>query len=424
MNVNRSSLSNVGVDLCVRPCAMANAESGADTQVCPYNNHRKIFAPPLTNLRSWRRHSDWRGARRAVSLATLALVCGILYAPSINAQQRRGESQQERLATQSLAPETGNARILAGTEKDYRISAGDVIQIHIEDAPELSHFYRVSSSGSIEMPVLGLVEAQMKTTFELTRMIAKGLREKEYLNTPNVLVTIKQYNSQTFFIQGSVRTPGVYQTEGRPSLLTMISLAGGLSDDHGSTIFILRPDKIKKPGTEADNQISSLQDQIPDSDQPPQTPTSGAASAQAADSDYELIKVNVNALFKGQFDQRLEPGDIVNIPRADVFFVAGEVKAPGSFPLKDGTTLRQAVSLAQGMTFSAKAKRGIIFREDPMLGSRREIKVDISAIMSGKKDDIPVLANDVIIIPNSRTKSVGGMLLTALGVNSARIPIR
>jgi hypothetical protein len=50
--------------------------------------------------------------------------------------------------------------------------------------------------------------------------------------------------------------------------------------------------------------------------------------------------------------------------------------------------------------------------------------VDISAIMKGKKEDIPLLPNDVIIIPNSRTKSIGGMLLMALGVNSARLPLR
>jgi polysaccharide export outer membrane protein len=170
--------------------------------------------------------------------------------------------------------------------------------------------------------------------------------------------------------------------------------------------------------------MASLQDQTPVSDKSTQTRTGGTVSTPAADSDYDLIKVNIAALYRGQSDQRLEPGDIVNIPRADVFFVAGEVKAPGSFPLKEGTTLRQAVSLAQGMTFSAKSKRGIIFREIPMLGSRQEIKVDIGAIMTGKKEDIPLLANDVIIIPNSRAKSIGGVMLQALGVNSARLPIR
>jgi len=355
-------------------------------------------------------------------LAALALVVGTVCASSINAQQRRGEPQQEQPAVQSSASEMVNASILTAADKDYRISAGDVIQLQIEDAPELSHYYRVSSSGHIEIPVLGLIEAQNKTTFELARLIKKGLKDEEYLNTPNVLVTIKQFNSQTFLIQGSVRNPGVYQTEGRPSLLTMIGLAGGLAVDHGSTAFILRPSKTKKPAP--DTQISSLQDQTPDTDQSTQTPAGGSASAPSADPDYELIKINIGALYKGQFDQRVEPGDIINIPRADVFFVTGEVKSPGSFTLKEGTTLRQAVSLAQGLTFNAKGAQGVIFREDPALGSRKELKVDISSIINGKKEDIPLQANDVIIVPNSRTKSIGGMLLQALGVNSARLPVR
>ena len=380
-----------------------------------------------TNItpRSGRRHKIWRRARyAAMSLAALALVGEFLHTSSVNAQQQRVEPQQERRAAQSLASESVRPRTGASSEKDYRISVGDVIQIQIEDAPELSHQYQVSSSGRIEMPVLGLIEAQKKTTYELARLIAKGLREGEYLNDPNVLVTIKQYNSQTFFVQGSVRNPGIVQAEGRPSLLTVIGLAGGLVDGHGSTAFILRPNKTKKPGRETDNQLASLQDQTFGSDQSTQTQASGSASTQAADPDYEVIRINISGLFKGQFDQKVEPGDTINIPRADVFFISGEVRAPGSFPLKEGTTLRQAVSLAQGLTFNAKPSQGVIFREDSTLGSRQEIKVDIGAVMNGKKEDIPLLANDVIIIPNSRTKSVGSMLLQALGVNSARIPVR
>lgn len=385
--------------------------------------------------RSGRRSNSWRVA---LSLATLAAVVGIVNTSSIYAQQRGAEPQQERTAIQSPSIEQGNARLLSDPDKDYRINPGDVIQVQIEDAPELSHYYQVNSSGHIEMPVLGLVEAKKKTTFELARLIAKGLREGEYLNNPNVLITIKQYRNQTFFIQGAVRLPGVYQTEGRPSLLTMISLAGGLADNHGSIAFILRPNKTKKSGPEADNQIASLQDQTSGSDQTTptqaddqtagsdqmQSPSGAGAQASAADSDYEMIKVNISALYRGQFDQKVEPGDIINIPRADIFFIAGEVKAPGSFTLKEGTTLRQAVSLAQGMTFNAKASRGVIFREDPISGSRQEIKVDISDVMNGKREDILLLANDVVIIPNSRTKSIGGMLLQALGVNSARLPMR
>src|SRR5262245_34088337 len=274
-------------------------------------NFNRLSSRAYTNITS----RNWR--RRAPSMAALALAVAAVCASSIIAQQRRSEPQQEQPAIQSSASEMGNARILAAAEKDYQISAGDVIQLQIEDAPELSHNYRVNSTGFIEMPVLGQVEAQRRTTLELARQIAKGLRDEEYLNTPNVLVTVKQYNSQTFMVQGSVRTPGIYQTEGRPSLLTMIAMAGGLAGDHGSTVFILRPNKLhpnkpNQPAPEPDNQISSLQDLTPDADQSTQTRAGGIASAPAEDPDYTLIKVNLSALYKGQFDQRVEPGDIIN----------------------------------------------------------------------------------------------------------------
>jgi protein involved in polysaccharide export with SLBB domain len=118
----------------------------------------------------------------------------------------------------------------------------------------------------------------------------------------------------------------------------------------------------------------------------------------------------------------VEPGSTVHIPHAEVFFVAGEVRAPGSFPFKEGTTLRQAISLAQGMNFKAAPNRGLIFRENPVTRKREEIKVDIGAVMNGKKEDVVIMANDVIIIPNSRLKSIGGSLLSAFGVSAARLP--
>ena len=382
-------------------------------------------------LRSGHQYKSRGRARRANSWAILVLVCLAIFTPSINAQQKRGASEQDRPADQLPASVPVNTRLLDNSDRDYLISPGDVIRILVEDAPELSRDYQVYTSGDIEMPVLGLVNAKQKTSYALARLIAKGLREQEYLKTPNVVVTITKYYNHTFFIQGSVKSPGAYQIEGQPSLLTLLSLAGGLADNHGASIIILRPRKTQKRLSE--DQSSGITDK-PQAQTQIQTAVSNrTAQAQTNDpdvtksTDYELINVNLNALYnKGQFEQnqRLEPGDIVNIPRADTFFVAGEVHAPGSFPLKEGTTLRQAISLAQGMTFKAKSAQGVIFREDSVLGTRQEIKIDISAVMSGKSDDILVKANDVIIVPNSRAKSIGGTLLTALGISSARLPIR
>jgi hypothetical protein len=77
--------------------------------------------------------------------------------------------------------------------------------------------------------------------------------------------------------------------------------------------------------------------------------------------------------------------------------------------------------LAQGTTFKAAGDRAIIFREDSLSGKRQEIKANVSAVMRGASEDILIMANDIIVIPNSRFKSIGGALLNAFGVSSARM---
>jgi polysaccharide export outer membrane protein len=142
--------------------------------------------------------------------------------------------------------------------------------------------------------------------------------------------------------------------------------------------------------------------------------------------DYELMTANIGGILRGRLNNNIivEPSDVVYIPPADVFYVAGEVRAPGQYQLKQGITLRQAISLAQGAPFKAKLDKGIIFREDPVTGKFTELPVDIASVMSGKKDDMPILPNDVIYVPNSAFKSVSAAFLMALGTGAAyRIPI-
>lgn len=199
-------------------------------------------------------------------------------------------------------------------------------------------------------------------------------------------------------------------------MLELLTLAGGLTETHGANAYIIR--RIKAPAQkEAEPDVAK-------------TVTGNGADGEpdAASEEtpkYELKSANINGLLKGRFDQDvlLEPGDIINIPASDVFFVAGEVNAPGSFALKDGTTLRQAISLAQGTNYKAALGRGVIFRENAS-GKREEVHVDIGAVMSGKKEDIAIAANDIVMVPNSRSKSIGGALLKAFGMTTiTRVPL-
>ena len=133
-----------------------------------------------------------------------------------------------------------------------------------------------------------------------------------------------------------------------------------------------------------------------------------------------MKKANLNALLRGDFSEntKVEPGDILQIPPSDVFFVAGEVKAAGSFPLKEGMTLRQAISLAQNTNPTAAPSKAVIFRED---GSKekKQVPVDITAVMRGRQPDVEIMANDIIVVPNSKAKSIYVPVLNSFGVNIA-----
>jgi polysaccharide biosynthesis/export protein len=356
----------------------------------------------------------------AIAIGLLVLTAAPLHA---DAQTPAGQTQHADPPVQ-VGAKPGSPAILISPDSDYQIGPRDVIEIQIEKAPELSGTFSVSAAGTILMPYLGKVSALRKTPEELSKAIEDGLRGG-YLKNPVVRLTVKQYNSRSFFIQGAVRNPGVYQIDGPASLLKLIILAGGLVENHGSTAFIIREIKAETDKVEGSPAVSS---EAPQSARAASSPTAKPVSAgdPADEEKYELVKASINGMLAGHFEQnvRIEPGDIVNIPPNDVFFVAGEVQAPGSFRLKEGTTLRQAISLAQGMTFKSASNRGLIFREDVASGKRQEIKVDVGAVMSGKQEDITIMANDVIIIPNSRFKSVGAALLSAFGNSTlTRLPL-
>jgi polysaccharide export outer membrane protein len=333
----------------------------------------------------------------ALGRASRVLVAGLLIAGALIAQTPK-ETQQP---AQQAAPQEEKRpapSVLVSSDTDYRIGPRDLLDIQVEYAAELSGSFNVGADGTFLMPYLGRMKAAGKTPEELSREITEGLRGK-YLKEPRVTVAIKQYNSRSYIVQGSVRSPGVYQIEHGASLLKLIGLAGGLAENHGSTAFIIR-------------ELKPQPEKAPAEENP-------AGEGQRAIPQYEMIKANINGLYLGHFDQNIpiEPGDIINIPPTDVFFVAGEVVAPGSYPLKPGTTVRQAISLARGFTFSAAKGRGIIFREDLKTGRREDIKVDFGQVMNGKRDDIAIHPNDIVIVPNSSWKSFGGALLRGFGTS-------
>jgi polysaccharide export outer membrane protein len=301
-------------------------------------------------------------------------------------------------------------------DEDYKLAPRDVIEVIVEDAPELSVNYTVNSKGMVPMRFLGPVLVSGQTTEAVSKIITDGLRGR-YLQDPKVYVSVKQYNSRTFFIQGAVRYPGVYVVSGRPSLFRLMSIAGGLLESHGLVAYIFRetppkPEKLET-GPSQNGGDSKVKDLINDAKGGAK---GGAAAVVEGEPDYEMITASIGGILRGKLDNNVivKPGDVVYVPPADVFYIAGEVKAPGQFRLRQGITLRQAISLAGGTLFKARLSKGVIFRNDPVTGNFTELPVDIGAVMSGKNQDMPILGNDVIWIPNSSAKSIGSTVINAM----------
>ena len=363
-------------------------------------------------------------------ISLVILLCVLALGPAMgdlmDCQAQESERRAPKRPPAQLPDGPGVTSAIADVREDYRINPGDVIDIQVDRAPELSGMRRVTASGTVRMNYLGPVTANGKTADELAGFIADSIRGR-YLKNPRVTVTIEQMNSHTFFIQGAVNRPGAYQVEGRPALLTLITLAGGLNENHGSTAFIIREAHRPEgdvPDADGPKALSILRPGSGPASPPSQSSSQSGDRDQAPEREgYELIKVNINGLLRGDFDKnmRLDPRTVVNIPQAEIFFVGGDVNAPGSFPFKEGATLRQAITLAHGMKPTAASGRAIIFREDPDARKRQEIRVDARKIMNGKQEDVAINANDIVIIPNSRSKTVSGALLSAFGANPWRI---
>jgi polysaccharide export outer membrane protein len=103
-------------------------------------------------------------------------------------------------------------------------------------------------------------------------------------------------------------------------------------------------------------------------------------------------------------DYLVNPQVNVVIEEYSTVSVMGEVKKPGSYPIKGKLTAVEAVSLAEGFTKIASPNRAKIIRTNPD-GSKIEIPVRLHDIMKGgrgrQKSNIDLQGGDVLVVPES-----------------------
>ncbi len=127
-----------------------------------------------------------------------------------------------------------------GTE-DYLIGPQDLLKIEVFGVDALNRSVRVSSTGKIELPLIGPVQAAGLTSEQLSADIAARLT-KDYLQHPQVIIFIEEYTSQRVTVVGEVKKPGVYPVKGRTTLLQVVAGAEGpTSVANIGSVKVLRP---------------------------------------------------------------------------------------------------------------------------------------------------------------------------------------
>ena len=139
-------------------------------------------------------------------------------------------------------PRSAQALTSTGTPGNtaYKIGPQDVLDIAVYKAPELGRSVQVADTGTVNLPLLGEVPAAGKTTRQLEHDLASKLGAK-YLQSPQVAVQVKEYNSQRVTVEGAVKNPGVHALKSKTSLLQLVAISGGLdSTASDSTVVVFR----------------------------------------------------------------------------------------------------------------------------------------------------------------------------------------
>jgi polysaccharide export outer membrane protein len=295
--------------------------------------------------------------------------------------RERDSSKQVKRMNESIL--MGNLSLAAkrSATRDYRIGPEDLLDISVYEDEKLNKTVRVSSQGDISLPLLGVLKVEGLTAVQLEREIKDLLSERLYQN-PHVSVFIKEYRGQRISVIGAVEKPGVYDVMGQKTVLEGLALAGGLKEDAGQLLFLIRPPSSDEKSPE---KARDSEERMPET--------------LVIDLEELLVKGNLS------LNLPLKNGDVLNIPVSGKVFVGGEVNRPGGFYLKGKRmTVSQAIAMAEGLKPKANASGTMIFRYGE--GDKEEVlPVDVNSIHKGEIKDVYVRENDIVIVPKSGAKA-------------------
>ena len=141
-----------------------------------------------------------------------------------------------------FAQDAPSAAPAASVDRNYRLGAGDEVDINVFGEKDLSLAARIGDNGRISYPFLGEMMVAGLTLDELEKRVRDALAG-DYLVDPRVTVSVTAY--RPFFVNGQVRSPGSYPFQPGMTVRKAISLAGGLTERASERKITLIPESQK-----------------------------------------------------------------------------------------------------------------------------------------------------------------------------------
>ena len=169
------------------------------------------------------------------------------------------------------------------------IAPGDFLDISEFHTPEFHSTVRVSPAGTVTLPMIHEIQVGGMDEQAAAHAIEAALVAQGMLLHPQVSVLVTAYAGQDVSVLGEVARPGVYPYTLHHRLLDLISAASGLSPNAGRLVNIFHRDD-------------------------PKTPHPVVLDPSGTDTD-------------GDHNPELAPGDTVQVSRAGLVYVVGDVHA-------------------------------------------------------------------------------------------------
>lgn len=295
------------------------------------------------------------------------------------------------------------------TGDQYRIGVGDILSVKVVAGKIVPEFTTEATevNGCGKIPLLSVqhedrneIQAAGRTSADL----AEELRAfyMKYKRNPQVIVTIREYNSQPVMINGAVVKAGQFQMRRPVRLMELVQRhAGGRTERASGRIQLARlplysmcqtPDAVARAGDEISFLFFNLEETL-----------SGAE----------------------QSNPYLRPGDVVTVLEAKEAYVVGNVLRPGPILLNyEGITVSRALAMAGGLMPDSRKEKIRVIRHDQKTNATSEIFVDLVAIDKRRAQDLALQPNDIIEVPVSGGKRLLRSLVGTIVPTVGQLPVQ